>query len=414
MTSPAPIRVLLVEDSPVALTVLQNILKAEPSIEVVGTAKMGEEALALIPKLDPQVICTDFHMPHMDGLALTQAVMDQCPRPILVLSISVQSQNTERIFQLLDAGAVDILAKPVAGLTATDTSINQDLINKIRILAGVKVFRKKKTVVRRAVQPDSQSGATQPVSEPPITIAQLEIEQSESKELENDQLENEHLSDQNQASNSPKPRVIGIGTSTGGPQALQLLLRQLPSNCPPVICVQHISVGFLPGLVNWLKQDCAADIRIAQAGDRPAPGRIYFAPSECHLTLDAQGKFRLLKTSPVDGHRPSITVMFESLAQYYGRRTVGILLTGMGQDGAEGLRQIREVGGFTIAQDEATSVVFGMPQVAIELGAAMQILPIDAIAPKLSQLLHAAESSTTASAKIQTFTPPLPFTRWED
>ncbi|MEO0768163.1 MAG: chemotaxis-specific protein-glutamate methyltransferase CheB [Cyanobacteria bacterium J06649_4] len=355
--SAVPIRVLLVEDSPVALAILKKTLEAAPGIDVVGEAKTGKEALTLIPQLDPQVICTDLHMPHMDGLALTQTVMANYPRPILVLSISVQTQNTERIFQLLEAGAVDILAKPVSGLTAADSSLNKALIEKIRILAGVRVFKKKAKV-------SSVSAFPQP-----------------------------------RPTGVKRPRIIGIGASTGGPQALHVLLSQLPKDCPPVVCVQHISVGFLPGLVGWLQRDCAADITIAQAGDRPTPGRVYFAPSECHLKLDTRGRFERVENTPaVDGHRPSITVTFESLAQYYGQRVVGILLTGMGQDGATGLKKIREAGGFTIAQDEETSVVFGMPQVAIELGAARQVLPIEAITPKLTQILL---NPTSANAPRQ-------------
>ncbi|MFK8182162.1 MAG: chemotaxis-specific protein-glutamate methyltransferase CheB [Phormidesmis sp.] len=380
MTSPVPIRVLLVEDSPVALAVIQKTLKAAPGIEVVGTAKTGKAALTLIPELTPQVICTDFHMPHMDGLALTQAVMENYPTPILVLSVSVQTQNTERIFQLLEAGAVDILAKPISGLKAADTALNQALINKIRVLAGVKVFKKKAVLAHHTAQAATHQSISVPQQPPhtqpsaPTQAAALGAAASTPSSSSG-----AHLT---------KPKIIGIGASTGGPQALRILLSQLPKDCPPVICVQHISVGFLPGLVKWLRQDCAADISIAQAGDRPVPGRIYFSPNECHLTLNARGQFALLDTGPVDGHRPSITVTFESLAQYYGKRAVGVLLTGMGQDGAAGLSQIRQAGGMTIAQDEATSVVFGMPQVAIARGAATQVLSIEAIAPKLHQLVH--------------------------
>jgi two-component system, chemotaxis family, protein-glutamate methylesterase/glutaminase len=340
-----PIRVLLVEDSQIALVILKRILETSPQIKVVGTACNGLEALQMIPQIQPDVICTDLHMPQMNGLELTTEVMTSNPRPILVISASVQEDDKRNVFQLLEAGAVDVFPKPSIGLTADDQSFHQALIDKIKVLAGVKVFtRKRKAQAQMAVSPSSDFSTCI----------------------------------------YPKTRIVVVGTSTGGPQALKELFMHLPADFPlPILCVQHISLGFLPGLIDWLGKYCSLPICIAQPGDCPSPGTIYFPPEHQHLELDARGRFICSDGPPVDGHRPSVTATFQSTAKVYGQKTIGILLTGMGRDGAEGMQSIAQVGGFTIAQDEATSVVFGMPREAIALEAAKQILPIQAIAPAL-------------------------------
>ncbi|MEL6814392.1 MAG: chemotaxis-specific protein-glutamate methyltransferase CheB [Cyanobacteria bacterium J06598_3] len=359
-----PIRVLLVEDSPVALAVLTKILQQSPLIEIVGVAHTGVEALALIPNVQPQVICTDLHMPHMDGLELTVEIMNRFPLPILVVSVSVQADNTQQVFRLLEAGAVDVFPKPIAGLTAESVALNSALIEKIQILAGVKVFRKKRAV--------AASPQVMPSLRPPEGIST--------------------------GKHWKRPKVIVIGTSTGGPQALYEVLSHLPRPFPPIICVQHIGVGFLQGLINWLQRESALKIEIAKPGQAPAPGHVYFAPEKQHLRVNDRGLFAYGDGPLVDGHRPSITVTFESVARYYRRQAIGVLLTGMGQDGALGLRAIAQAGGLTLAQDEATSVVFGMPKVAIELGAVCEVLPLDAIAPTLRQFVKTLELSTASQS----------------
>jgi two-component system, chemotaxis family, protein-glutamate methylesterase/glutaminase len=348
------IRVLLVEDSKIAQVILQRILTISPHIEIVGIASTGVEAITLIPTTQPDVICTDFHMPKMNGLEFTHEVMSRYPRPILVISASVQTDDTHRIFQVLEAGAVDIFPKPITGLVADNPSFNQGLIEKIQVLSGVKVFTKKRRIA-------SQNA--------------LSLYQDRS-----------FIADP-----SFKPQIVTIGASTGGPQALQELFSQIPASFPlPIICVQHICAGFLEGFIHWLSGHCALPIQIAQLGEKPKAGQIYFPSERQHLELDQNGRFCCTHLSPVDGHCPSITVTFKSIAQFYGKQTIGILLTGMGRDGAEGLRSISEVGGFTIAQDEATSVVFGMPKEAILLGAVQQVLPIQAVAPALLKLIQSS------------------------
>jgi two-component system, chemotaxis family, protein-glutamate methylesterase/glutaminase len=343
-----PIRVLLVEDSRIALVILKRILDTSPEIEVVGEAHTGLEALTLIPKVEPDVICTDLHMPQMDGLEFIFQVMELYPRPILVISVSVQEDDTKHVFELLEAGAVDIFPKPTAGLAADNELFKRELINKIKILSGVRVFRKKRKSL------------------------------SQVKNLEADNFSAFAYK------SYIKPKIVVIGASTGGPQALKELFTQLPADFPvPVICVQHICFGFLQGLIDWLASHCRLTIQIAKVGDMPKPGKIYFPAEQLHLELDVWGRFIYSDSPPVAGHRPSVTVSFESVAKFYGNATVGILLSGMGRDGADGMQAIAQAGGLTIAQDEATSVVFGMPKEAINLGAAKQILPIQAIAPRL-------------------------------
>ena len=342
------IRVLIVEDSPIALTILKRILDSSPDIEIVGTASTGQEGLALIPTSQPDVICTDFFMPIMNGLEFTAQVMVEYPRPILVVSASVQEDDTHRIFQLLEAGAVDILPKPKAGLDAENVLLKQALINKVKVLSGVKVFKKKQPSANRQIRRQTSVSAS---------------------------VHNNH-------------KILAVGASTGGPLALQNLFNNLPRHFPlPIVCVQHISQGFLQGLLDWLGATSKLSIRIALAGERPEPGTIYFPPERQHLTLDHRGRFVYSQAIPGDGHCPSVTTLFSSVAQVYGRKAIGVLLSGMGRDGADGMKAIADAGGMTIAQDEATSVVFGMPKEAIALGAASQVLPMDAIAPAVLQLV---------------------------
>lgn len=344
------IRVLLVDDSSLTLAILKRMLSATPEIQVVGTATNGREALDIIPILQPDVICTDLHMPVMDGLELTRAVMKKFPRPILVLSISVQKEQTSNIFQLLEAGAIDVMAKPL-GEVGMDYGLNaQELVSKIKILAGVVVIRKHRREPYATAPP---SGNNLPL----IATAPL--------------------------------RVIGIGASTGGPQAFQEILTHLPDNLPvPVICVQHISEEFMQGLVDWLAPQCQLKITIAETGIEPQPGTVYFPRGGSHLIVDSQGWLECTNAPIYDGHRPSVSVTFKSLARHYGNRTAGVLLTGMGRDGVEGMRAIVQTGGTTIAQDEESSIVFGMPKEAIAANAARYVLSLPKIAPALLKLLN--------------------------
>lgn len=331
------ITVLLVDDSPLVLTLLKRTLAPCTDIEVAGTARDGREALELIPKLSPRVICTDLHMPAMGGLELTREVMDRFPTPILVVSASVKD-NMVNVFKLLEAGAVDVFPKPQGILEGDYCDKRNELAQKIRILAGVSVVRRRRRI--EAPSPPPLKG------EPAVS-----------------------------------PKIVVIGASTGGPVALQRVLSALPSSFPlPIVCVQHISDGFLQGLVEWLGSVCDLKVGIAREGWQPLPGTVYFPPEGTHLLFDAEGRFRYSREQTVNGHCPSVSTTFESAASVFGNASIGVLLTGMGNDGASGMKAIHDAGGITIAQNEKTSVVFGMPKQAIELGAAREVAPLEEIA----------------------------------
>jgi two-component system chemotaxis response regulator CheB len=338
------IRVLLVDDSPMALHILQSLLSLSPDIQVVGTASDGVEALHLLPALNPDVICTDLHMSGMDGLELTRTVMNKYPRPILVVSVSVEP-DSPNIFRLLEAGAVDVYPKPRAILEADHEKLARELSKKIRILAGVHVHRRVAAATRAPPPP--------PISLPPHAPV----------------------------------RMVAIGASTGGPQALREILSNLPAVFPaPVVCVQHIGGDFLSGMLKWLAEVSPLPMRKAAQGEVPQAGVVYFAPEEAHLEFDDRGRFALSAAPPCDGHRPSATVTLQAAARRFGAGAVGVLLTGMGRDGAEGMVDIAAAGGVTIAQDEASSVVYGMPREAVALGAVQHVLPLEQIAPALAAL----------------------------
>lgn len=336
------IKVLLVDDSALALAILKRVLATAPDIEVAGTAKDGREALDLIPRLNPAVVCTDLHMPGMDGLELTRQIMDRFPRPVLVVSVSVEN-NSQNVFKLLEAGALDVFSKPVTGSEEEYLKSSQELVEKIRVLSGVHVFRRRSAVSAKA---DSENGV------------------------------------------SAALRIVAFGASTGGPMALETVFSKLPAGFPvPILCVQHISSGFLAGLVEWLSRHCPLQVKVFEPDEFPLPGRVYFAAEGGHMEVDGQGRLVLSRVLPENGHRPSISATFRSVARYYGKSAAGVLLTGMGDDGADGLKAIADVDGVTIAQNEETSVVFGMSRQAIQLGAAKYVLPLDKIADTLIDLL---------------------------
>jgi two-component system, chemotaxis family, protein-glutamate methylesterase/glutaminase len=351
-----PVNVLLVDDSPIALEILQRILSTSDDIKVVGVARNGKQALDLISSVKPDVICADMFMERMDGLELIRQVMAKYPRPILVISNAVKSSDTDNIFRLLQAGAVDVFPKPSTGLPSDYEKVKVALINKIKVLSGVRVFTrplKDLEPPKPATIPLSQFGSLPLVDEFAVLKSQF--------------------------------KVLAIGASTGGPGAFEKILYRLPANFPiPVICAQHISEGFLSGLVNWLDTNCPLKVKIAEVGELPQAGIIYFASETHHLELDIRGKFVYVpRSTQAQAYCPSITMLFQSIARFYGKTCIGVLLTGMGNDGAEGMKAIFDHSGLTIAQDESSSIIFGMPKEAIALGAARYVLSLSDIAPFL-------------------------------
>jgi two-component system chemotaxis response regulator CheB len=340
------IGVFLVEDSPIALQILTKIISNAPDIRVVGTATNGRDALLAIPQAKPDVICTDFYMQGMSGLQLIKEIMTRFPKPILVISVAVGAEHPENVFQLLQAGAIDVLPKPTTGLLS---DYNKDeLLTKIRILAGVKVFTRSSRALSSIPAPVVQNGR--------ITNSAISM--------------------------------VAIGASTGGPQAVFKILRVLPRDFPvPIICTQHISSGFLGGLVRWMNEECALTVKIAQQGELLQAGVVYYAPDGFNLEVNHQRKVCLSPPSSAEIHCPSINVMFRSVALHSGSGGLGILLTGMGEDGAQGLLAIAQAGGVTVVQDEASCVVFGMPKAAIHLGAVQHIVEIEKIGDFILKLV---------------------------
>ena len=367
-----PIRVFLVDDSPLALVMLKRMIATSPSLEVVGTAHSGREALEQFERTRPEVICTDYLMPDMDGLALIQRTMEVFPRPILVISSTVDPAERHKAFPLLAAGAVDVVTKP-SGAESFEQSA-AELVQKIKLVSGVAVISRRapnagmaKTDLAKTVFKSTD------VARPPLTTpSRAAVREGDSAaKIQSDPLTPCRFP----IRQNNLIRLVAVGASTGGPQVLQSIFSSLPANFAcPILCVQHISPGFLRGLVEWLASQCRLQIKIASNGELALPGTVYFPTENTHLEVDRQGHLVTSHAPPVDGHRPSATATFESVARCYGHSALGVLLTGMGSDGASGLESIARAGGTTLEQDEASSVVFGMPKQAILRGAAQLVL----------------------------------------
>ncbi len=350
------ITVLLVDDSPIALNVIKKMLLTSEEIEVIGTAGTGEEAIELIPVLNPMVVCTDIHMPKMDGYEFTCEIMARYPRPILLMSVSVQNEKNESaVFRILNAGAIDIFPKPVGGDESKFLKASNELVSKIKIISGVVAFHRPRNSV--TVNPCAAEDTAIP-----------------------------HKKNHS--------RIVAIGASTGGPQTLHYIFKNLPKDYDlPIVCVQHISDDFLEGFVNWLNHNCKTTVRIARNGETPEAGVIYLPNKACHLVVDDKGRFKNIRESANNHYQPSIDITLKALADYYGNTMIGIILTGMGKDGVEGLRAVAQAGGITIAQDEASSVIYGMPKAAFEIGAARYSLSTEEIANFMISKKHLKPAS---------------------
>ncbi len=327
------INVLIADDSELMRTVLRDLLARDDEIQIVAEARDGQTAVDLVKRLQPDLVIMDVLMPIMNGLDATCEIMADCPTPILILSANTDSGDNLCAFSAIRLGALDVMEKPAGLVTEAFSEIAEQLIRKVKSLCRIKVIHHFRTSKR-------------PAAVNLITTVH------------------------------PR-RLLAIGASTGGPQAVLHLLRELPQHLPAsVLLVQHIARGFASGFAGWLNRETPLRVQLARDGDTLLPGRVLVAPNDLHLAIVGQ-KVVLTETPPVHNCRPAVDVLFQSLADDgLAKDTVALLLTGMGQDGAKGLGQLRRKGALTLAQDEESSAIFGMPRVAIDQGAVSQVVSL--------------------------------------
>ena len=349
------IRVLIVEDSPVVREFLLYALSGDPQLEVVGTVSDGDEVVAAVLELRPDVITMDIHMARMDGLEATRRVMQENPVPIVVVSGAIEDQ-VATTFSALEAGALAVVSRPPGlGDPAYPASV-AELVRTLKLMSEVKLVRR-----RPARDGPSQAGAARPGSD----VARRDL------------------------------NIVAIGASTGGPTAIQALLAGLPKDFAlPVLVVQHIAEGFLNGFVQWLAKVTGFPVHLATDGEVALPGHAYVAPDRHHMGVDRRARIVLSDAPPENGLRPSVGYLLRSARQVYGKGTVGVLLSGMGKDGAAELLALKKSGAPTFAQDQESSAVHGMPGEAIRLDAARYVLAPAEIAVALRDLAAAGAAKT--------------------
>ena len=340
----APVRVMIVEDSATVRRLLTHIVAEDPHLAAVAAVGSAEEAIAQLDRSRPDVISMDINLPGMDGLEATRRIMAERPTPIVVVSASIEKSATANSMEALRAGALAVVEKP-AGLGSPEHAGHaREICTQLRIMSQV-------AVVRRRLGP-AGSAPTCPA----------------------------------RGRRTP-PRLIVCAASTGGPQALAQLFAALPAALEtPVLLVQHMGAAFMPGFVRWLGNVVPQRVLMAEEGASPRPGTLHVAPGGRHLRVDRAGRLRLGDDPPLRGQRPAATALFTSAAEHLGAAAFGLVLTGMGEDGAEGVRALVASGAGVLAEDETTAVVYGMPAAAVREGATP--LPLPMLAPRLSQLIR--------------------------
>ena len=339
----AMIRVLVVDDSPLMCKILTNIMNCDPEILVAAVASNGKEAVELVPCLKPDIITMDMDMPVMDGFEATKQIMADHPTPILIVSSTVYKTGMEKVFKAISHGALDVIDKSELELVG-DKKSGEALIAKIKFLNGVRVIH----------QPLTRSAVER-------SVADLKAPRKK-------------VSD----------KIVAIVASTGGPQALLEILKRLPEDFPcGIVIVQHITNGFLAGLVGWLAKECKIKVKVGEDSEEIRPGVAYIAPDNLQMRVEEGGKIRLSHEPAFGGHRPSGDVLLESVARAYGKGGVAAILTGMGRDGAMGMKAIKQLHGKTIAQNEKSCIVFGMPHAAVEMNVIDKVLPLERIAEEI-------------------------------
>ena len=350
-----PIRVMVVEDSAVVRGLLVHIITQDNRLQVVAAVGSAEEALAEVGRVRPDVISMDIRLPGMDGLEATRRLMTSNPTPIVVIADAVEDETLNISMNALKAGALAVVEKPL-GVTAGGYEALSDMIRtQLRIMSEVPVIRRREPSALRFARNSGEGN---------LGIHGI-----------------------------LRPTVIGMAASTGGPPALAKVLGMLPVNFNiPILVVQHMGAAFMEGFTHWLDGQTPLEVRLGSAGVIPAPGCVYVAPGNKHLAVGVGNALRLLDGPPVGGQLPSANVLLESIAQYAGPGGLGILLTGMGEDGARGIAAVRHAGGYTITEDESSCVVYGMPAAAKRLGGSCISLPHNAIAPLLMRITQHSAS----------------------
>lgn len=343
------IKVLIVDDSPSMRLFLERAFGADPDIRVLGSAASGEEAIAAVERLEPDVITMDIYMPGMSGLDATRRIMEVRPTPIVILSGNLGRDEVLTSFRAMEAGALVAVPKPHGPGHPDHEREVRELVGKVKLMSEVKVIRRWPRA--RNVVPAS------PVCR--------EMAEDAAGQLQ----------------------AVAIGASTGGPVAIQTILSGLNKNFPvPVLIVQHMASGFIRGFAEWLALTCRLPVHVASSDERILPGHVYIAPDGFQMLLEADRRLKLSEGPAENGLRPSVSSLFRSVAHVLGQNAAGVLLTGMGRDGADELLLMKEQGAVTIAQDEQSSVIYGMPAEAVRIGAAKYVMPPDGIATKLEEL----------------------------
>lgn len=350
VAAPARVRVLIAEDSVTARQLLVSLLGSDPGIEVVGEAANGVQAVEMAKRLRPSLVVMDIQMPEMDGFEATKRIMIEAPTPVIIVTAAHDPRDVEMSLRAVQLGALTVLPKPVGPGSAGFEASAGRLLSLAKALAEVKV-------VRRRQSADRLGGGN-------------------------------HAAEQERSLSGGPVDVVAVAASTGGPAALYNFLGHLPRETGvPVMVVQHIADGFSPGLVTWLSSGTPLPVKLAEHGEPLAAGVVYVGACRYHLEVGPRRTVSLSASAPVGGFRPSATVLFRSVSAAYGSAAAGVILTGMGRDGCDGLAVLRKAGGRVLAQDEATSVVFGMPGAAVSEGLADMVAPVDRLADSLSRLI---------------------------
>ena len=352
--TPKKIRVLVIDDSALVRSLLAEIINRQADMSCVGAAADPLIAREMIRELSPDVLTLDVEMPRMDGIDFLGRLMRLRPTPVVMVS-SLTERGAEVTMRALELGAVDVVAKPKIGLSDGLARLAEDITDKIRTASRARM--------RRAASTPAAAPA------PAAPLGRLSTE-----------------------------KIIFIGASTGGTEATKELLLQLPADCPAVMITQHMPPGFTRSYAARLNTLCRLNVREAADGERVLPGHAYLAPGGLHLSVERSGAnyvARVRDGEPVNRHKPSVDVLFQSAATVVGPNALGVMLTGMGGDGARAMKSMRDAGSYNLVQDEATCVVFGMPREAIAAGAAHEVLPLPAIAPRLLERLRSTAGSAT-------------------